>query len=71
MARLTTGCVGTPQRARHIGEPGGKGRLVQWGTVGEEVELWVLHTSRRLQSPKVRAFVGFLCEQYPGGWFVV
>jgi DNA-binding transcriptional LysR family regulator len=48
-----------------------KGELTVWGAVGEEVELWVLHTSRRLQSPKVRAFVDFICSQYPGGWFVV
>jgi len=25
----------------------------------------VLHTSRRLPAPKVRAFVDFMCEQYP------
>jgi DNA-binding transcriptional LysR family regulator len=44
-----------------------KGELVTWGVAGDEVELWVLHTSRRLQSPKVRAFVAFMCEQYPDG----
>lgn len=45
-----------------------RGELVQWGTVsGAEVELWVLHTSRRLPAPKVRAFVDFMCEQYPQG----
>jgi DNA-binding transcriptional LysR family regulator len=43
------------------------GKLVQWGTAGKGVELWVLHTSRRLPSPKVRAFVDFLCAQYPTG----
>jgi DNA-binding transcriptional LysR family regulator len=43
------------------------GQLVQWGKSGQDVELWVLHTSRRLPSPKVRAFVDFLCEQYPTG----
>lgn len=43
------------------------GELVTWGIAGDDVELWVLHTSRRLQSPKVRAFVEFLCDQYPGG----
>ncbi|KAF1041993.1 MAG: HTH-type transcriptional regulator DmlR [Herbaspirillum frisingense] len=48
-----------------------EGRLVTWGMIGEEVELWVLHTSRRLQSPKVRAFVDFICAQYPAGQFVV
>lgn len=48
-----------------------KGALVSWGISGNEVELWVLHTSRRLQSPKVRAFVEFMCAQYPNGSFVV
>jgi len=43
--------------------------LLSWGEAGEKVELWVLHTSRRLQSPKVRAFVDFMCEQYPDGVF--
>ncbi|WP_116137582.1 LysR family transcriptional regulator [Trinickia diaoshuihuensis] len=43
-----------------------RGELVQWGTVTDvEVALWVLHTSRRLPSPKVRAFVEFICNQYP------
>ena len=48
-----------------------RGELVSWGVVGEEVELWVLHTSRRLQSPKVRAFVEFMAGQYAGGVFEV
>lgn len=43
-----------------------RGELVQWGVVtGVEVALWVLHTSRRLPAPKVRAFVEFMCERYP------
>ncbi|MBV4484519.1 LysR family transcriptional regulator [Pseudomonas sp. SWRI153] len=43
-----------------------RGELVQWGTVsGVEPELWVLHTSRRLAAPKVRAFVDFICARYP------
>jgi len=43
-----------------------RGELVQWGTVtGVEVALWVLHTSRRLPAPKVRAFVDFMCDRYP------
>lgn len=46
-----------------------EGKLVTWGIAGDDVELWVLHTSRRLQSPKVRAFVEFLCGQYPEGSF--
>ncbi|MFD2815679.1 LysR substrate-binding domain-containing protein [Paracoccus aerius] len=38
-----------------------QGRLVQWGVVpNRRVEAWVLHTSRRLTSPKVRAFVDAL-----------
>lgn len=48
-----------------------KGELVSWGNAGGETELWVLHTSRRLQSPKVRAFVEFMCSQYPSGVFDV
>jgi DNA-binding transcriptional LysR family regulator len=49
-----------------------RGELVQWGTVsGAEVALWVLHTSRRLPAPKVRAFVEFMCEQYPAGSLVL
>jgi DNA-binding transcriptional LysR family regulator len=46
-----------------------KGALVSWGIAGDDVELWVLHTSRRLQSPKVRAFVEFMCQRYPAGSF--
>jgi len=43
-----------------------QGELVQWGIVtGMDVGLWVLHTSRRLPAPKVRAFVDFMCERYP------
>ena len=49
-----------------------RGELVQWGMVsGAEVALWVLHTSRRLPAPKVRAFVDFMCEQYPQGSLVL
>ncbi len=43
------------------------GSLIEWGSAGQDVELWVLHTSRRLQSPKVRAFIEFLCAQFPQG----
>lgn len=46
-----------------------QGALMSWGDADEEVELWVLHTSRRLQSPKVRAFVEFMCGQFPDGFF--
>jgi DNA-binding transcriptional LysR family regulator len=45
------------------------GRLVSWGVAGDDVDLWVLHTSRRLESPKVRAFVDFMVAQYPAGAF--
>lgn len=48
-----------------------KGELVSWGIAGKETQLWVMHTSRRLQSPKVKAFVEFMAGQYPTGWFVV
>lgn len=48
-----------------------KGDVSSWGVAGNEVELWVLHTSRRLQSPKVQAFVEFICSQYPDGKFTV
>jgi DNA-binding transcriptional LysR family regulator len=49
-----------------------RGELVQWGMVsGVEVSLWVLHTSRRLPAPKVRAFVDFMCGQYPEGSLVL
>ncbi|EPJ89261.1 putative LysR family transcriptional regulator [Pseudomonas sp. CFII64] len=42
-----------------------RGDLVQWGTVsGVEPALWVLHTSRRLAAPKVRAFVDFMYDKY-------
>lgn len=43
-----------------------RGELVQWGELtGGEVSLWVLHASRRLPTPKVRAFVDFMCARYP------
>lgn len=43
-----------------------RGELVQWGMVsGVTPALWVLHTSRRLAAPKVRAFVDFMCARYP------
>jgi DNA-binding transcriptional LysR family regulator len=54
-----------------IGDMLANGELVTWGNAGDEVELWVLHTSRRLQSPKVRAFVEFICTLYPTGSFTV
>lgn len=49
-----------------------KGTLVQWGDVGgKEVDLWVLHTSRRLASPKVKAFIDFMASRYPEGTLVL
>lgn len=46
-----------------------KRELISWGVSGAETQLWVLHTSRRLQSPKVKCFVEFICQAYPTGWF--
>jgi len=43
------------------------GTLVSWGALGDPVELWVLHTSRRLASPKVKAFVEFMAARFPDG----
>jgi DNA-binding transcriptional LysR family regulator len=41
------------------------GRLELWGAVpGRAIEVWVLHTSQRLTSPKVRAFVDVLAAAY-------
>jgi DNA-binding transcriptional LysR family regulator len=52
--------------------PLSRGALVQWGTVsGVEPALWVLHTSRRLPPPKVRAFVEFMREQFPDASLVL
>lgn len=48
-----------------------EGELVAWGSAGDDIELWVLHTSRRLQSPKVKAFVAFICDHYPDGIFTI
>jgi len=31
------------------------------------VEVWILHASQRLSSPKVTAFAAFLAEQFPNG----
>ena len=44
--------------------------LISWGISGAETQLWVLHTSRRLQSPRVKCFVEFICSKYTTGWFV-
>ncbi|EPG2413620.1 LysR family transcriptional regulator [Klebsiella pneumoniae] len=47
------------------------GELATWGIASDEIELWVLHTSRRLQSPKVRTFVEFMCTHFSTESFVV
>lgn len=53
-----------------IGPMLSSGELVQWGTTTGTTELWVLHTSHRLPSPKVRAFVDFMAAQYLDGQLV-
>ena len=41
------------------------GHLVSWGlSTQPETEVWVLHASHRLASPKVRAFVNFVCDYF-------
>jgi len=41
------------------------GRLVCWGlSTQPEAEIWVLHGSHRLVSPKVNAFVKFVCDYF-------
>lgn len=46
-----------------------EGALRRWGTLAGETERWMLHTSRRLQSRRIRAFVDFLCARCPNGIF--
>jgi DNA-binding transcriptional LysR family regulator len=56
--------------ASAVAEDLAEGRLVSWGeAVDGEIEAWVLHASRRLVSPKVSAFVNFLCGYFPEGRF--
>jgi DNA-binding transcriptional LysR family regulator len=44
------------------------GEIVSWGTLkAPSIEVWVLHTSRRLISPRVNGFVQFLISQFPDG----
>jgi len=44
------------------------GRLVSWGAATDQAsELWVLHTSRRLPSAKVKAFMNFLVAAFRKG----
>lgn len=45
------------------------GRLVSWGPANEKPsEVWALHTSRRLPSAKVKAFMGFLETEFRKVW---
>jgi DNA-binding transcriptional LysR family regulator len=45
------------------------GRLVSWGAATDQPsELWALHTSRRLPSAKVKAFMSFLDTQFQKAW---
>ena len=47
------------------------GRLVCWGAhEAPSVEIWALHSSRRLTGAKVRAFLDFLGESFPDKVFV-
>jgi DNA-binding transcriptional LysR family regulator len=45
-----------------------RGLLREWGVMPDrEIEAWALHTSTRLASPKVRAFIETLTEAYRAG----
>lgn len=45
------------------------GRLVSWGAATDQPsELWILHTSRRLPSAKVKAFMNFLEAEFRKVW---
>lgn len=42
------------------------GDISTWGEVPDrQVELWALHSSRRLVSTKVTAFINYLCNSFP------
>ena len=42
-----------------------EGRLKAWGTVpNRDIEAWVLHAPGHLTSPKVRAFVDLLVDEF-------
>src|SRR5690606_34198045 len=50
-----------------VADAAAEGRLVIWSTVPHRTsELWVLHSSRRLVSTKVSAFVDFVVEALRG-----
>lgn len=45
------------------------GRLVSWGAATDQPsEMWALHTSRRLPSAKVKAFMNFLEAEFKKVW---
>jgi DNA-binding transcriptional LysR family regulator len=45
------------------------GKLVSWGAATERpAELWALHSSGRLPSAKVKAFLRHLEAEFPGEW---
>ena len=45
------------------------GRLVSWGPASRRpTELWALHSSSRLPTAKVKAFLRFLEHAFPGEW---
>jgi DNA-binding transcriptional LysR family regulator len=45
-----------------------RGRLVSWGEADmPPVELWALHTSRRLPSNRVTAFLSYISSVFPNG----
>jgi DNA-binding transcriptional LysR family regulator len=44
------------------------GHLVSWGlSTQPATEIWVLHATHRLVSPKVSAFVNFVCDYFGSG----
>ena len=46
----------------------GAGRLVSWGGASDQqTELWVLHTSKRLPSAKVKSFIAYLETRFQKG----
>ncbi|MBV6272091.1 LysR family transcriptional regulator [Alcaligenaceae bacterium CGII-47] len=60
-------CAGAAQLPRSLVRQAVEtGQLALWGTSpAHKVELWALHRSRRLVSPKVAAFMAYLSEAFP------
>ncbi|WP_083982533.1 LysR substrate-binding domain-containing protein [Devosia soli] len=55
-----------------VAEEAALGRLAHWGhVINHRIEVWVLHASSRLSSPKVTSFVAFLTAQFPDGKLVI